>query len=88
VNSFTRGFASGILALAVLCITGCSADNETEVDKLSKGMGDPGPGAKVDAPTNEIPRSSTYPKSEKDFKAQQGNVDMNSKNYPLAGKKQ
>ena len=87
MNSFTRGLGMGILALVVLSITGCSADNEAEAEKLSKGMGDPGPGAKVDAPTNEIPRSSTYPKSEKDFKAQQGNVDMSRKNYPLAGKK-
>jgi hypothetical protein len=62
VNSFTRGLALGLIALAMLGITGCSTDNETEAVKISKGMGDPGEGTtKIDtsAPGQEGPAS--YP---------------------------
>jgi hypothetical protein len=62
VNSFTRGLALGLVALAMLGITGCSTDNETEAVKISKGMGDPGEGTtKIDtsAPGQEGPAS--YP---------------------------
>jgi hypothetical protein len=39
VKAFTRGLC---LAFVTLGVTGCGADNETEAEKLSKTMGDPG----------------------------------------------
>jgi hypothetical protein len=42
VNLHIRGLAGVLLVLALLGVTGCSQDNETEVQQLSKGMGDPG----------------------------------------------
>jgi hypothetical protein len=78
VNVFMRGVGRGLLALAILGVTGCGGDNETEVEKLSKGMGDPGPGTtKVDpnAPAVGGGYPTSAPKS-----------DM-GKSYPLAGKK-
>ena len=81
MNSFTRRLGLGFLALAMLGIGGCSQDNETEVQKLSKGMGDPGEGTtKIDPSkytTQEGPAG--YPTSER-------KQDM-GKSYPLANKK-
>jgi hypothetical protein len=83
VNVFMRGLGRGLLALAILGITGCGADNETEAEKLSKGMGDPGPGtAKVDPSQQAVPAvtgPTGYPTSPP-------KNDM-GKSYPLAKKK-
>ena len=45
MNSLTRGLVVILFSLGLLGVSGCSADNETEAQKLSKGMGDPGKGA-------------------------------------------
>ena len=87
MNSFTRGLGLGILALAMFGITGCSADNETEVDKLSKGMGDPGQGTTTVDPSKTQTVPGGYPKSQKEFQDRQGTVEMQPGNYPLATKK-
>ena len=83
MNVFMRELGRGLLALAILGITGCGADNETETQKLSKGMGDPGPGtAKVDPSQQADPAESGpigYPKG-----PPQNNM---GKSYPLAKKK-
>jgi hypothetical protein len=81
VNVFMRGLGRGLLALAILGITGCGADNETETQKLSKGMGDPGPGtAKVDPSQVPVGTGPTgYPTGPP-------KNDM-GKSYPLAKKK-
>jgi hypothetical protein len=76
VNSFTRGLCLGLLSLAMLGVTGCSADNETEVEKLSKGMGDPGEGTTKVDPSKTQTVQGGYPTSEKEFFDRQGNVDL------------
>jgi hypothetical protein len=42
VNSLTRGLAVVLFGLGLLGATGCSEDNESEVQKLAKTAGDPG----------------------------------------------
>ena len=62
MNLFTRGLGLGVVALAMLGITGCSTDNETEVEKLSKGLGDPGQGTtKIDTSEPGQQGPGTYP---------------------------
>jgi hypothetical protein len=79
VNVFMRELGRGLLALAILGITGCGADNETETQKLSKGMGDPGPGTTKVDPTSIPAVAGGYPTSAP-------KTDM-GKSYPLAKKK-
>jgi hypothetical protein len=82
VNSFTRGCGLGLLALAMLGVTGCSADNETEVEKLSKGIGDPGEG------TTKIERADpSKPADTSPAAYPSGPTNTEMPNYPLAGKK-
>jgi hypothetical protein len=45
MTSLSRGLLVVVFSLGLLGVAGCSADNETEATKLSKGMGDPGKGA-------------------------------------------
>jgi hypothetical protein len=80
VNSFTRGLGLVVFALAMLGITGCGADNETEADKLSKGMGDPGQGTATVDPSKTQTVVGGYPKSEKELFDRQGNVDLKAAN--------
>jgi hypothetical protein len=56
--------------------TGCSEDNETEVEKLSKKMGDPGEGTTKVDPSKTQTVQGGYPTSEKEFSDRQGNVDL------------
>jgi hypothetical protein len=66
----------------MLGVTGCSADNETEVEKLSKGIGDPGEGTtKIERADQSAPGDTTpaaYPS---------GPTNVEMKNYPLGTKK-
>jgi len=78
VNSFIRGLAIALLGLGILAAPGCSTDNETETEKLSKGMGDPGakastekkPAAAVD--NNPDARSARLKNVSDQKKAMQG----------------
>jgi hypothetical protein len=82
VNSFTRGCGLSLLALAMLGMTGCSADNETEVEKISKGMGDPGEG------TTKIERADpSKPADTSPAPYPSGPTNVEMKNYPLGTKK-
>jgi hypothetical protein len=45
VNSLLRGLIVTIFSVGLLVVSGCSADNETEAQKLSKTAGDPGKAA-------------------------------------------
>jgi hypothetical protein len=76
VNSFTRRLGLGLLSLSVVGFTGCSEDNETEVQKLSKGIGDPGEGTTKVDPSKTQTVEGGYPTSEKEFFNRQGNVDL------------
>ncbi len=44
MKTFTHGLCllSVVLILGLMGVAGCGADNETEADKLAKGLGDPG----------------------------------------------
>jgi hypothetical protein len=85
VKTFTHGLclASIILILGMIGVAGCSADNETEADKLAKGAGDPGK-----ANTKGAGEAQAPPATQAEFKARQ---DENAKklyskgsNYPGA----
>jgi len=85
VNSLTRGFGLSVLGLAMLGTTGCGVDNETESEKLSKGMGDPGavnPNTKKDETANLPP-----PKSQEEWFKRKESENPMGPGYPLAKKK-
>jgi hypothetical protein len=42
VKAFTRGLCWALVSLSLIGMTGCGSDNESEAEKLSKEMGDPG----------------------------------------------
>lgn len=42
MKAFTRGLGLVLFSSSLLGFAGCSEDNETEMQKLSKDMGDPG----------------------------------------------
>jgi hypothetical protein len=59
VNSFTRGLSVALFSVGLmLSAAGCGVDNETEAEKLAKGMGDPGP---VSAKDKDAPKPSGPP---------------------------
>jgi hypothetical protein len=43
VKAFTRSACLALAIVGMLGVSGCGPDNETEGQKLSKDMGDPGP---------------------------------------------
>ncbi len=86
MNLPTRGLVAALFCLALVGLPACSEDNEAEATKLSKNMGDPGPGkpeAKK-ADTSNLPAAST-PK-ELYEQRQKANGGMPA-NYPGAKKK-
>jgi hypothetical protein len=42
VKAFTRAFCVALVTVAMLGVTGCGPDNETEGQNLNKNIGDPG----------------------------------------------
>jgi len=43
VKAFTRSVCLGLAIVGMMGVSGCGPDNETEGQKLTKDMGDPGP---------------------------------------------
>jgi hypothetical protein len=78
VNLLTRAVVVVIFSLGLLGVAGCSTDNETEAQKLSKGMGDPGKGA-VTPKVDNLPPPKTQ---EEFFKRQADPKKAMGKNYP------
>jgi hypothetical protein len=58
VNLLTRGLLVVVFSLGLFGVSGCSTDNETEAQKLSKGMGDPGKGTTTPKTPEEQPQSN------------------------------
>jgi hypothetical protein len=85
VNSLTRGLGLSVLGLAMLGATGCGVDNESEAEKLSKGLGDPGamnPNTKKDE-NADLPQSNSPAERHKQRESQ----NAMGPGYPLAKKK-
>ncbi len=58
MNSFTRGLSVAVFSLGLLGVTGCGTDNDTEAEKLSKSIGDPGAAnPKAKATNQPIPKT-------------------------------
>jgi len=86
VNSIMRGLVVGVVSLSLLGISGCSTDNETEAEKLSKNMGDPGKRSETEKKVESA--NLPLPRSQKE--AYERRVDPGKQmgpNYPLAEKK-
>jgi hypothetical protein len=71
VNLLTRGLAIVLVSSGLLGVSGCSGDNETEVQKLAKTAGDPGAAAAPKAPASTVPTATT---SDGAFKQNSGNM--------------
>jgi len=86
VNSFTRGLCLALLALSMLGVTACSTDNQADTEKLSKNLGDPGPGnpnVKKEENANLPP-----PKTQEEWlKQKPSEKSVMGGNYPAAKKK-
>jgi hypothetical protein len=72
VKTFTHGLclASIILILGMIGVAGCTADNETEADKLAKAIGDPGK-----ANTKGAGEAQAPPATQAEFKARQDETE-------------
>jgi hypothetical protein len=83
VNLLLRGLIVVLFSVGLLGVSGCSTDNETEAQKLSKNMGDPGKAADTKQLENLPP-----PKTQLEyFQRQPDPGKQMGPNYPGADKK-
>jgi hypothetical protein len=84
VNSLKRGLIVVFFSLGLLGVAGCSADNETEANKLAKDMGDPGKASEAKSALPSLPPAKTQKEY---FERQVDPGKQMGGNYPGSEKK-
>ncbi len=86
MNLLKRGMVVVVFSLGFIGLSGCSEDNETEAQKLSKNMGDPGKPSETAKPA--LPTNLPPPRSQKEFMERQPDPGKQmGTSYPGAEKK-
>ncbi len=80
MNTLIRGLGLGVVLSAALILSGCSADNETEANKLQAGTG-AAPTPEKGSTKDTGPQAKTY---DDYVKQQQSNNMYSGGNYPGA----